>query len=72
MSSADLTTDLLSVQPKAGLLGFKITQSLLLKGAAGTVLSIIGMYYLAMGKKNQSLNSMLLGGALILFSLFLF
>ena len=72
MGSTGLTDELLSVQPKTGLLGLKITQGIFLKTALSVVLSVAGMYYLAMGKKNQSLNSMLLGGALILLALFLF
>ncbi|MFA6003089.1 MAG: hypothetical protein WC881_03385 [Elusimicrobiota bacterium] len=54
------------------LLDFKLTQGLALKSGASLVLSVAGMYFLASGKKNQSLNYMLSGAAMILLSMFCF
>ena len=62
----------LSGLPQTGSLVYGITQSLLLKASGSLVLSVAGMYFLVTGRKNQSLNSMLCGGALILLSLLLF
>ncbi|HAM36027.1 MAG TPA: hypothetical protein DEB40_05410 [Elusimicrobia bacterium] len=51
---------------------FNITQGLVLKASASLVLSAAGLYILIQGKKNQSLQRMLLGAALIMLSLLLF
>lgn len=53
-------------------LKFHVTQGLILKVLAGIFLSVAGMYYLAAGRRRQSLNTMLFGCFLILFALFLF
>jgi hypothetical protein len=49
-----------------------VTPTLAVKTAACVSLSCIGLYYLATGKKEMSLQKMILGGLLILGSLLVF
>lgn len=49
-----------------------ITQSGLVKFGVSGILSVLGMYYLAVGKKESDLQKMLLGAAISLVALFLF
>ena len=58
--------------PGKSILGLDITQSLLLKTSVSVVLGIAGMYFLASGKKNRSVNSMLFGAALVFLALLIF
>ncbi len=49
-----------------------MTPRLFLKASASIFLAVAGMYYLSVGKRKQSLNTMLLGGVLLLLALFVF
>lgn len=51
---------------------FKLTPGLALKTVASVVLTTMGMYYLAQGKKYQDINKMILGAALILGGVFVY
>ena len=53
-------------------LKFYATPVLLLKISASIFLAVAGMYYLAAGRRRQSVNTMLVGGALVLLALLVF
>ena len=53
-------------------LGFHITTGLILKSGLSLMLSVVGFYFLAYGKKNQEPEKMLWGAALIVVSFLIF
>ncbi len=53
-------------------LGFHITTGLILKSGLSLMLSVVGFYFLAYGKKNQEPEKMLWGAALIVASFLIF
>ncbi|MDE1976589.1 MAG: hypothetical protein KGI84_04955 [Elusimicrobia bacterium] len=53
-------------------LGFHVTTGLILKSGISLMLSVVGFYFLAYGKKNQEPEKMLWGAALILVSFLIF
>jgi hypothetical protein len=70
--NASATRHAMDLATHSPLLKFHVTQALVLKVLASIFLSVAGMYYLAAGRRRQSLNTMLMGGALLLLALFLF
>jgi hypothetical protein len=50
----------------------KITPGFVVKNIISLVLSLLGMYYLAIGKKEQDANTMIKGAVMLLASLFIF
>ena len=62
----------LAEPPAKTLLGVNVSQALILKVAASTVLAMAGGYYLLQGKKDQNVGAMLFGAVLILLSLLVF
>lgn len=55
-----------------GTLSVPITQSGFIKFGVSGILSLLGMYYLAIGKKESDVQKMLLGAGLSLVALFMF
>lgn len=60
-------------QAAAGAKGlFHITPSILWKTAGSTIVTTAGLFYLGTGKKEQDLQKMIVGAALVLAGFFLF
>jgi len=53
-------------------LGFHITTGLIVKSGFSLILSVVGFYFLAYGKKNQEPEKMLWGAVLIVASFIIF
>ena len=54
------------------LYGVKITPALIVKTIASIILSLLGMYYLNVGRNERAVGPMLKGAALVLLSLLIF
>jgi len=50
----------------------KLTSGFMFKALVTTVVSVVGMYYLASGKKNQDFEKMVIGAVLIIAAMFFF
>ena len=58
--------------PAASRLPFNVNQILILKSAGCAVLGLAGAYWLFVGKRDQSVNAMLLGGVLVMLAFLVF